>query len=181
MKPFFLLLTFCVLLVSCKGQSYKKNNSTKLKANSKIEIRRLNDTTESILFSFGFKNFNINELKKCFNVNVKVDSLDEYFEGSLSRTYKFFDNHSFISFFVKPYDKKDSYFYLNSASIINGFLKMNEGFDFDMDRKICFHKLGLKDSICDTLSLIEGDMAITYTFIFKESKLSKIEIESEQD
>jgi hypothetical protein len=50
-----------------------------------------------------------------------------------------------------------------------------------MDRNLCFHKLGLNDSICDTLSIVEGDMATKFNFIFKEAKLAKIEIESEQD
>jgi hypothetical protein len=181
MKPLLFVLSICILLISCSGQSNEKVTSTNDSKKTKIEIRRLNDTTESILFPFKFKEYNTERLKKYFILNIHIDSVDKQFEGFTSRTYKFYDNQSFMTFFVKPNDKEDLYFYLTSGSFGKDFIKLKEGFDFEMDIKNCFHKLGLNYSICDTLCLVEGDMATTFTFIFKESKLSRIDVETEQD
>ena len=128
------------------------------------------------LFPFDFKNFNTGKLKRHFSKNTTIDSTYHSSDGFSYMIYKFKDRSAFISFFVKPQSKEESWFYLDYSSIDNNFFIFKNGVRIGEQRSDIYKILEPPLTSCDTLHIEEGDLPVYYDFIFKEDKLAKINI-----
>jgi len=128
------------------------------------------------LFPFDFKNFNTGKLKRHFSKNTTIDSTYHSSDGFSYMIYKFKDRSAFISFFVKPQSKEESWFYLDYSSIDNNFFIFKNGVRIGEQRSDIYKILETPLTSCDTLHIEEGDLPVYYDFIFKEDKLAKINI-----
>jgi hypothetical protein len=128
-------------------------------------------------FPFGFKDYNTKELLKYFKNGVKVDSIEKNIDGYISTVYKFHDGTSVISFFAKPYDKSDRYFYIQDSKIETKLLHFKNGIKIGMSKTEFCKIIKFNSAICDTFLIQEGEMATSYYFIFTKNKLKKIKIQ----
>ncbi len=128
-------------------------------------------------FPFDFKDYNTKKILKYFKGGVKVDSVEKNIDGYISTIYKFYDGISVISFFAKPFDKSDRYFYLQDSKIETKFLQFKNGIKIGMNKNEFCNVANFKNAVCDTLLIQEGEMATNYYFIFKKNKLKTITIQ----
>ncbi len=185
-----LILLICIFTVcACRQGDNKTTNSEKNLGNSEVEPPVYSENTtenclftneeeklKSELFPFTFKSYSTNTLMKFFDKNTMVDSIKKSKEGSDYMIYTFKNGSSHISFFVKPPDGSDTWFYLDNGSIDNNFIALKNGLKIGMERKEVTRILNIKAITCDTLHVQEGDLFTYYDFIFKNDKLDKIEI-----
>jgi hypothetical protein len=128
-------------------------------------------------FPFGFKDYNTKELLKYFKSGVKVDSIEKNVDGYISTVYKFHDGISSISFFAKPYDKADRYFYIQESKIETKLLQFKNGIKIGMNKTEFCKITNFNNALCDTFLIREGEMATSYYFIFMKNKLKKINVQ----
>ena len=127
-------------------------------------------------FPFEFKDYNTKKILKYFKSGVKVDSIEKNIDGYISTIYKFNDGISAITFFAKPFDKTDRYFYLQDSKIETKFLQFKNGIKIGMSKNEFCKIANFNSAVCDTFLIQEGEMATSYYFIFMKNKLKNITI-----
>jgi hypothetical protein len=148
--------------------------------NNNCVITNENQKLRGELFPFDFKGYRTAKLRKYFSENVTVDSTRYNNEGTTYTIYQFKEGSSSISFFVKPNEGKEPWFYLEESSIDNNLINFKNGIRIGMPRSEVYKALGIKENTCDTLHFEEGDLFTYYDFIFKSNRLTKINITPEE-
>lgn len=172
MKKLLILLLF-IATFSCQNVSQRESNSSCHPA--KCKIYNEDQAFQDQFFPFDFKEYQTLKLSGYFSRSTKVDSAEINNQGYISHIYNFSDGKSNVNFFVKTYDTTDLWFYLNTSTIQSNIMNFKNGIKIGM-LKSDFNKVLKTDCQCDTFLIEEGDMAISFYFIFEDNHLQKIDI-----
>jgi hypothetical protein len=87
--------------------------------------------------------------------------------------------NSRVSFLVKTGEKSE-WFYLSEAKIDHNLIEFKNNIKIGMNRNEFYKELNINPKDCDTLEFQLGDLTTYYDFIFKNNKLSRIEIKASE-